>query len=117
MPPDTLLSLPKNQVKRQEVISGEFHPESCSSRDAMLAEAEDSWMHSCRRDAEKPGPLAEPCFQRWYSSADVRSQAQPLSSLGMAWGGSGGQLERQSEVQGQGPRGGLVGKRSQVPST
>lgn len=26
MPPDTLLSLPKSQVKRQEVISGEFHP-------------------------------------------------------------------------------------------
>lgn len=40
MPPDTLLSLPKSQVKRQEVISGEFHPESCSSRDTMLAEAE-----------------------------------------------------------------------------
>lgn len=26
MPPDTLLSLPKSQVKRQEVISGECSP-------------------------------------------------------------------------------------------
>lgn len=35
MPPDTLLSLPKSQVKRQEVISGECSPEVLpAARDA-----------------------------------------------------------------------------------
>lgn len=42
MPPDTLLSLPKSQVKRQEVISGECYSGVCTAaRDApVLAEAE-----------------------------------------------------------------------------
>lgn len=42
VPPDTLLSLPKSQVKRQEVISGECYSGVCTAaRDApVLAEAE-----------------------------------------------------------------------------
>lgn len=41
----------------------------------------------------------------------VQQLRQPLLSLGIAWGGSGGQRERGSEARGQDPGGSLVGKR------
>ncbi|KAL1762878.1 rho guanine nucleotide exchange factor 1 isoform X1, partial [Sigmodon hispidus] len=64
VPPDTLLSLPKSQVKRQEVISEQLLP-----RRGQLG-------GSCRADPVK---------------ARAASAMLPTSSLEMAWGGSGGQ--------------------------
>lgn len=52
MPPDTLLSLPKSQVKRQEVISGECSPEVLPA----AKDASQCWLRP------SPGSRESSCF-------------------------------------------------------
>lgn len=83
MPPDTLLSLPKSQVKRQEVISGEYYPgPEAARRAAVLAEG-----------------IGGPTEGGWGTTAGdavkARATVRARHSHCPPWGGSG--------AQGQGP--------------
>lgn len=65
MPPDTLLGLPKNQVKRQEVISGECNPELLTTARG----ASQYWLRQSPRACESS------CFPQ--RQLDARAVEQP----------------------------------------